>query len=87
MKNLVVSGFIENGLMRIRLNDVVIIDGSGDFETELDPNTENLITWYVEGKPKSSFRITISSPAESSFQINKALSLRGKETGVHIVQT
>ncbi|HKL02084.1 MAG TPA: hypothetical protein VJ911_00360 [Cryomorphaceae bacterium] len=87
MKKLVVSGFIENGDLKIRLNDLLIIDGSGDFESELSSNTDNMITWYVEGKPKSNFRITVSSPAESSFQVNKALGPKGKDSGIYTVQT
>lgn len=87
MKKLVVSGFIEKGTLRIRLNDEMIIDGSGDFESTIQVNSLNLLTWYAEGMPKSNYRITVSSPAESSLQLNKSIGSKGKDTGFHNVET
>jgi len=87
MKKLVISGFIEKGVLRIRMNDALIIDGNGDFEMDLESGTMNILTWFVEGVPKSNFRITVSSPVEASFQINKSLGISGKDTGTHIVES
>jgi len=87
MKKLIVSGFIENGSLHIRMNDSLIIDGSGDFEMNLEPRTTHMLTWFAEGTPKSNFRITVSSPAESSFQMHKALGKSGKDTGIHYIES
>jgi hypothetical protein len=69
------------------MNDALVIDGSGDFELDLDPNSTYVLNWFAEGKPKSNFRITVSSPAESSYQLNKALGSSGKDTGTHIIES
>jgi len=87
MKKLVVSSFIEKGTLRIRLNDTLIIDGSGDFEMDLEQDSTNLLTWFTEGSPKSHFRITVSSPLESSLQLNKVIESSGRDSGVHYIKT
>jgi len=87
MKKLVVSAFIEKGTLRVRLNDTMIIDGSGDFETTIHEESFNLLTWYVEGTPKSNYRITVSSPLDSSLQLNKSLGSKGKDTGFHNIES
>jgi len=87
MKKLVVSAFIEEGTLRVRLNDKMIIDGNGDFESTIQEKSFNLLTWYVEGIPKSNYRITVSSPSESSLQINKSVGAKGKDTGYHNVES
>jgi hypothetical protein len=79
MKILRASTNIEAGTIQLRLNNQ-LMDTDNLYEEELD-HGDYTIEWAVEGKPYSSFRITISSPVAAEFHLSRNLDATGKDSG------
>lgn len=80
MANLTVSTHVQDGLLVLRLDDEMILEGSGVYDEELREGA-HVLQWYVKGIPSTSFALSISSPALAEFQISKKLPLSGRDFG------
>ncbi|WPR77684.1 hypothetical protein [Algoriphagus sp. NG3] len=81
MERLIVSTFSEDGSIVLYLDDVEISLERGQIEISLETGDEYLLHWFVKGKPKSVFSVTVSSPRMAEFNLTKRLGLGGKEIG------
>jgi hypothetical protein len=80
MRILRASTHIENGTIQLSLNNRVIVTGNERYEAELCKG-DYVIQWFVEGKPYTSFGITVSSPVTAEFQLIRRLDASGRDFG------
>lgn len=82
MPKLRMSAFVEEGIMNVRMNDDMILPGEGgDLELSLEKGKKYYLNWYVEGRAKSHFRISVSSPKEAELHLSKILDSNGSDFG------
>jgi hypothetical protein len=80
MKILRASSHAENGTIQLRLNGRAIDTSVGVYEEEIDCG-QHSVEWEVDGKPNSSFGITVSSPVAAEYQLVRRLNATGKDSG------
>ena len=81
MERLIVSTFSEEGSITIYLDDLQISKQRDQTEINLVPGSEYLLHWFIKGKPKSVFSITVSSPRSAEYNLTKRIGHGGKEIG------
>lgn len=81
MERLVVSTFSEDGNIVLYLDDVEVSEQRDQIEISLEPGSEYLLHWFIKGKAKSVFSITVSSPRSAEYNLTKRICDGGKEIG------
>ncbi len=80
---MVASTFIENGTLDLKLNNQIILSGSGKVSINLKKGDHEL-TWIAKGELGTSFTISISSPAHIAYHLNKVITQQKSE--MHIIE-
>lgn len=82
MEKLVVSAFLEEGIIKLLLDGKEILD-PGQWQTSLDlkHGETYCLHWFIKAKTKSVFSITVSSPIAAEFRLTKQIGVAGKEIG------
>ena len=81
-----VSVFVESGSIELKLNGESLLKGSGRIERFLSSNTEQKLSWKINGPVGSSYTISVSSPKEAEFHLSKVLTV-SKEQSSHTFTT
>lgn len=82
MEKLVVSAFLEEGQIKLFLDgEEIFHPNEWQASMELKPGENYCLHWFVKGKFKSVFSITVSSPSAAEFKLTKRVGETGKEIG------
>jgi hypothetical protein len=81
MAKLIASTFIASGELWLYLDNKLIMQNSDSVTVELEEDTEYIVHWFVQGTPRDSYSISISSPKGAEFQLTRIIGERKKNYG------
>ena len=82
MSRLVASTFIDKGTIWLYLDDQLIANGSQSIDIELPDEEEFILHWLVKAPKGTTYSVSISSPKEAQYQLNKIIAKSEKDSGV-----
>ena len=82
MEKLHVVTTVSNGIIQVLLDDVVILNGSGERTVEgLNVGEKFILTWFVKGAAGSTYSVKVDSPDSAKTSVKKTLGSGGKDFG------
>ncbi|HCW08640.1 MAG TPA: hypothetical protein DGG95_14875 [Cytophagales bacterium] len=81
MAKMTASTHIIKGSLWLYLDNQQIMSNTDAVEVELEEGKDYIIHWFVKGGAGTQYSLTISSPKEAQFHLNKMLQASGKDVG------
>ncbi|MBS1681756.1 MAG: hypothetical protein JST48_08605 [Bacteroidetes bacterium] len=81
MAKLMISSVVGDGALWLYLDNALIGKNTESIALDIDTDQEYVVHWFVQGKPGSTYSITISSPKEAELQLTRGLRNSGKGFG------